>query len=186
MDYKEVLADPTVDAVDICTPNLMHFVISIDALRAGKHVLCEKPAAITYDEALKMQQACHESGKVLNIGMVNRFEGHINMIRKYIQEGRLGEIYHVYASFRAHRSIPGIGGAFTTKSIAGGGNLIDWGVHYIDLIMYCMGDPNPVSVSGETFCKLGKDIKKYAYRDMWAENTKDENGTYDVDDSCVA
>ncbi|MBE5774864.1 MAG: Gfo/Idh/MocA family oxidoreductase, partial [Clostridiales bacterium] len=91
-DYKEVLADPTVDAVDICTPNLMHSVIAIDAMKAGKHVLCEKPAAINYDEALKMQQVCHETGKVLNIGVVNRFEGHINMIRKYIQEGRLGEV----------------------------------------------------------------------------------------------
>ena len=185
VDYKEVLADPEVEAVDICTPNLMHSRIAIDAMRAGKHVLCEKPAAINYEEALKMQQVCHETGKVLNIGVVNRFEGHINMIKKYIQEGRLGEVYHVYASFRAHRSIPGIGGAFTTKAIAGGGNLIDWGIHYIDLIMYCMGDPTPVTVSGETFCKLGKDIKKYAYRDMWSENTKDENGTYDVDDSCV-
>jgi len=177
VDYKEVLADPEVEAVDICTPNLMHSVIAIDAMRAGKHVLCEKPAAINYAEAEKMQQVCHETGKVLNIGVVNRFEGHINMIRKYIQEGRLGEVYHVYASFRAHRSIPGIGGAFTTKAIAGGGNLIDWGVHYIDLIMYCMGDPAVKSVSGETFCKLGKDIEKYAYRDMWAENTKDVNGT---------
>ena len=100
-DYKVALADPEADAVDICTPNLMHSVIAIDAMRAGKHVLCEKPAATNYDEALKMQQVCHETGKVLNIGVVNRFEGYINMICKYIQEERLGEIYHVYASLRA-------------------------------------------------------------------------------------
>lgn len=184
-DYKEVLADPEVEAVDICTPNKMHSIISIDALKAGKHVLCEKPAAINYEEALKMQQAQKESGKILNIGVVNRFEGRINLIKKYIEEGRLGEVYHVYASFRAHRSIPGIGGAFTTKEIAGGGNLIDWGIHYIDLIMYCTGDPKPLTVSGETFCKLGKDIENYAYRNMWA-GPPILDGTYDVDDSCCA
>jgi len=185
VDYKEVLADPEVEAVDICTPNKMHSIISIDALKAGKHVLCEKPAAINYEEALKMQQAQKESGKILNIGVVNRFEGRINLIKKYIEEGRLGEVYHVYASFRAHRSIPGIGGAFTTKEIAGGGNLIDWGIHYIDLIMYCTGDPKPLTVSGETFCKLGKDIENYAYRNMWA-GPPILDGTYDVDDSCCA
>lgn len=185
VDYHEVLADPEIVAVDICTPNLMHSQISIAALKAGKHVLCEKPAAINYAEALEMQKAQKESGKVLNIGVVNRFEGHINMIKKYIEEGRLGEVYHVYASFRAHRSIPGIGGAFTTKAIAGGGNLIDWGIHYIDLIMYCTGDPKPLTVSGETFCKLGKDIPNYTYRQMWA-GPPILDGTYDVDDSCCA
>ena len=185
VDYREVLADPEIVAVDICTPNLAHSQISIAALKAGKHVLCEKPAAINYAEALEMQKAQKESGKVLNIGVVNRFEGHINLIKKYIEEGRLGEVYHVYASFRAHRSIPGLGGAFTTKSIAGGGNLIDWGVHYIDLIMYCTGDPKPLTVSGETFCKLGTDMKGYSYRQMWAGPPK-YDGTYDVDDSCCA
>ena len=68
VDYKEVLADPEVEAVSVCTPNLMHSVISIDALKAGKNVLCEKPAARIYEEAVAMQQAQHESGKVLNIG----------------------------------------------------------------------------------------------------------------------
>ena len=106
VDYKEVLADPEVEAVSVCTPNLMHSVISIDALKAGKNVLCEKPAARIYEEAVAMQQAQHESGKVLNIGVVNRFNNQVNRIREYIQEGRLGEIYHVYISFRAHRSIP--------------------------------------------------------------------------------
>ncbi|MBR6790036.1 MAG: Gfo/Idh/MocA family oxidoreductase, partial [Oscillospiraceae bacterium] len=185
VDYKDVLADPEVDAVDICTPNLMHSKIAIDAMRAGKHVLCEKPAAINYAEALEMQKVCHETGKVLNIGVVNRFEGHINMIKKYIQEGRLGEVYHVYASFRAHRSIPGIGGAFTTKAIAGGGALIDWGVHYLDIVMYCCGDPKPLTVSGETFSKLGVDMDKYVYTNMWAGPPK-YDGTYDVEDSVTA
>ncbi len=182
-DYHEVLADPEVDAVSVCTPNRAHPVITMDALRAGKHVLCEKPAARTYAEALEMQKVQHETGKVLNIGVVNRFNTAVNEIRKRIAAGELGNVYHIYVSFRAHRSIPGLGGAFTTKEIAGGGALIDWGVHYLDIVMYCTGDPKPVTVSGQAFSVLGVDMKNYVYNGMWSENTKDLNGTYDVDDS---
>lgn len=96
-----------------------------------------------------MQKVQHETGMTLNIGVVNRFNDMVNLIREYIQDGRLGEVYHVYLSFRAFRSIPGLGGAFTTKEIAGGGSLIDWGVHYLDLVMYCLNDPKPLTVSGE-------------------------------------
>ncbi len=183
-DYHEVLNDPEIEAVSVCTPNNVHAQIAIDALRAGKHVLCEKPAARTYAEALEMQKVQHETGRVLNIGVVNRFNDSVNRIKEYIDGGKLGDVHHVYASFRAHRSIPGLGGAFTTKAIAGGGALIDWGVHYLDIVMYCCGDPRVKTVTGETFCKLGKDMKNYTYVDMWAEQSSDkENGTYDVDDS---
>ena len=181
-DYHVVLNDPEIEAVSVCTPNKMHSIISIDALHAGKNVLCEKPAARVYSEALAMQEAQHETGKVLNIGVVNRFNAGVNRLREIIQSGELGEIYHVYVSFRAHRSIPGLGGAFTTKSISGGGVLIDWGVHYLDIVMYCTGDPTPKTVSAKAFCKLGADMKNYVYEGMWAEDTKDLNGTYDVDD----
>lgn len=182
-DYHVALNDPEIEAISVCTPNKAHPIIAIDALRAGKNVLCEKPAARTYEEAKLMQEAQHECGKVLNIGVVNRFNTAVNKIRDIIAAGELGEVYHVYVSFRAHRSIPGIGGAFTTKEIAGGGALIDWGVHYLDIVMYCMNDPKPISVSGKAFCKLGRDIKNYVYENMWSVETKDENGTYDVDDS---
>src|SRR5690606_16457710 len=114
-DYRELLNSPDVDAVSVCTPNHMHAQISIDFLRAGKHVLCEKPAARTYAEALEMQKVQHETGKILNIGVVNRFNTGVNVIKGMIESGELGEVYHVYASFRSHRSIPGLGGAFTTK-----------------------------------------------------------------------
>ena len=185
-DYHIALNDPEIEAVSVCTPNHMHPTISIDAMRAGKDVLCEKPAARTYAEALEMQKVQHETSRILNIGVVNRFNDSVNLIKKFIDDGKLGEVFHVYVSFRAHRSIPGLGGAFTTKAIAGGGALIDWGVHYLDIVMYCCGDPKPVTVTGEAFCKLGRDMKNYAYKSMWAENTKNVDGTYDVDDSVTA
>ena len=184
-DYKDALADPEIIAISVCTPNNVHAEISIAGMKAGKHVLCEKPAARTHAEALEMKQVQNATGMILNIGVVNRFNDHVNLIKKYIDSGALGEVYRVYVSFRAHRSIPGLGGAFTTKEIAGGGALIDWGVHYLDIVMYCCGDPKINTVSAEAFCKLGKDIDNYVYKDMWA-GPPTLGGTYDVDDSVTA
>lgn len=179
--YKDVLQDPEIEAVSICTPNDVHASIAIDCLRAGKNVLCEKPAARTYAEALEMQRVQHETGKILNIGVVNRFNTSVNIIKNMIENGELGEIYHVYVSFRSHRSIPGLGGAFTTKAIAGGGVLIDWGVHFLDIVMYCTGDPKPKTVTGKAYCKLGEDMENYSYLNMWA-GPPNYSGNYDVDD----
>ena len=185
-DYKEILDDPELDAVSVCTHNDMHSVISIDFMQHGKHVLCEKPAARILSEALEMEKVSYETGRILSIGVCNRYAESVNRIKSMIAAGDLGEVYHVYASFRAHRSIPGLGGDFTTFACSGGGALIDWGVHYIDLIMYCLNDPKVLNCSGEAFSKLGVDMKNYVYTGMWAEDTSDtENGTYDVDDSVV-
>lgn len=185
-DYHEILDDPDLDAVSVCTHNDMHSVISIDFMEHGKDVLCEKPAARILSEALRMEDVSYKTGRILSIGVCNRYSNAVNRIKEMISNGDLGEVYHVYASFRAHRSIPGLGGDFTTFASSGGGSLIDWGVHYLDLILYCLGDPKVLTASGETFCKLGKDMKNYVYESMWAEDSSDkEHGTYDVDDSCV-
>lgn len=167
-DYTIVLEDTDVEAISICTPNKMHCEITIAALKSGKNVLCEKPAARTLAEAFEMQKAQHESGKMLNIGVVNRFNTNVNKIKALIDSGRLGEVYSVYVSFRSHRSIPGLGGDFTTAAVAGGGVLIDWGVHFLDIVMYCCGDPKAITVSAEKFCRLGNPIDRYVYKDMWA------------------
>lgn len=184
-DYRTILEDEEVEAVSICTSNDVHASISIDFLRAGKNVLCEKPAARTYEEALEMKRVQNETGKVLNIGVVNRFNTGVNIIRDMIKNGELGELYHVYVSFRSHRSIPGLGGAFTTKAIAGGGALIDWGIHFLDIVMYCAGDPLPKTVTGQAYSKLGTDISNYTYLNMWA-GPPNPQGTYDVDDFVTA
>lgn len=181
-NYEEVLADPEVDAISICVPNGFHAEISIAALKAGKHVLCEKPAAMNYAEASKMKQAADEYNKILNIGVVNRFNTAVNKVKQLVDEGELGELYHVYCSFRSHRSIPGLGGPFTSKEKSGGGVLIDWGVHFIDLIFYVLGNQTQATtVSGATYSKLGKSISEYTYKSMWA-GPPILDGVYDVED----
>ena len=180
-DYKEVLADSEVEALSICTPNHMHSIIAIDALKAGKNVLCEKPAARTLEEALEMQKVQHETGKVLNIGVVNRFNSWVGKIKELIEADELGEVYQVYASFRSHRTIPGLGGDFTNSAVAGGGVTIDWGVHFFDIVMFCCGDPLVKTVSAEKFCKLGNPMDDYVFVDMWAGPPK-KDGVCDVEE----
>ncbi len=180
-DYWDVLASPDVEAVSICTPNDTHAPIAIACLEAGKHVLCEKPASVNIELVKKMKEAADRSKRILNVGVVNRFNTAVNKIKDMIDAGELGNLYHIYCSFRSHRSIPGLGGAFTTKANSGGGVLIDWGVHFLDLIFYSIGQPKVLTVSGQTHSVLGKAMEDYAYLDMWA-GPPDYSGTYDVED----
>ena len=92
-DYKELLKDESIDAVDICTPNYLHSIIAVDAFKAGKHVLCEKPDAIDVTEVLKMKNAADEAGKVLMVIRNNRFATASQYAKKFVEEGRMGEIY---------------------------------------------------------------------------------------------
>ena len=182
-DYNIALADEEVDAVYVLTPNYAHYTVTMDALRAGKHVFCEKPITVNYKLSKEMADEAEKQGKILNIGVCNRYNRSIELLKQMNDEGKFGKIYHVYCSFRDFRSIPGLGGAFTDKSQAGGGVLIDWGVHYLDLIMYILGIPKIKNVTCDAYCEIAKDMKSYKYRDMWSEDTKDvENGVNDVDD----
>ena len=182
-NYKIALSDKDVEAVYVLTPNFAHYTITMDALKAGKHVFCEKPITVNYALSVEMAKEAEKQGKMLNIGVCNRYHKSVELLRKWTEEGKFGNIYHVYCSFRGFRSIPGLGGPFTTKSHSGGGVLIDWGVHFFDLILYILGGAKLKNVTCDTYCEMAKDMKSYKYRDMWSENTSDvENGTNDVDD----
>ena len=181
-DYKIALADPEVEAVFVLTPNFAHYTVTMDALRADKHVFCEKPVTVNYALSCEMADEANKRGKMLNIGVCNRYHKSVEKIHDMIAEGKLGKVYHVYCSFRAFRSIPGLGGAFTTKKESGGGALIDWGVHFFDLILYILGSPELKTLSCNAYNEMAKDIKSYTYKSMWAEDTMDPEGTNDVDD----
>ena len=180
IDYKIALADSEVDAVYVLTPNYSHYSITMDALKAGKHVFCEKPITNTYALSKEMADEAKKQNKVLNIGVCNRYHKSVELIKEYVEKGKLGELYHIYCSFRSYRSIPGLGGAFTSKKESGGGVLIDWGIHFLDLILYIIGGKIR-TVSANTYNKLGHDIGAYVYKDMWA-GPPIPGGVCDVDD----
>jgi len=182
-DYQIALNDPEVEAVFILTPNHLHYTVTMDALKAKKHVFCEKPIAVRYELAEKMAQEAEKQNRILNIGVCNRYHKSVEMLEEMNRQGKFGNIYHVYCSFRSFRSIPGLGGSFTTKAHSGGGVLIDWGVHFFDLILYILGGATLQNVTCDAYSEMAKDMKQYHYKNMWAEDTSDvENGTNDVDD----
>ncbi|WP_219839146.1 Gfo/Idh/MocA family protein [Paenibacillus sp. R14(2021)] len=152
-DYRELLRNPEIDAVSICTWNNTHAEIAIAALEAGKHVLCEKPLCKTVEDAERVQAAVERSGKVLQVGFVRRYASSIDVLKRFIDAGELGEIYYAKASCLRRLGNPG--GWFSDKERSGGGPLIDLGVHIIDLCWYMMGRPKVKSVSGNTYRKLG-------------------------------
>ena len=181
-DYQIALADEEVEAVLVLTPNYTHYTVTMDALRAGKHVFCEKPITVNYALSLEMAEEAKKRGLTLNIGVCNRYQRSVELLREMMDEGKFGKPYHVVCSFRHCRSIPGLGGAFTTKSESGGGVLIDWGIHFLDLILYILGSPALESVTCDTYSEMAKNMKEYKYRNMWAEDTMNLEGTNDVDD----
>lgn len=182
-DYNVALCDPEVEAVLVLTPNYMHYKITMDALRAGKHVMCEKPITVNYELSVEMAEEAKKQNKILNIGVCNRYQSSVVKLEELNRSGAFGDIYHVYCSFRSFRSIPGLGGAFTNKAESGGGVLIDWGIHFLDLILYILGDAKIKSVSAAAYSKMASDMKTYRYHKMWAEDTADiDNGVNDVDD----
>ena len=182
-DYKIALDDKEVDAVYVLTPNFAHYTVSMDALKAGKHVFCEKPITVNYELSVEMANEAAKQSKMLQIGVCNRYQKSVEMLKELNEQGKFGNIYHVYCSFRSFRSIPGLGGAFTTKAQSGGGVLIDWGIHFLDLILYVLGGAKLKTVTCDAYNELAKDMKSYKYKSMWAEDTSDkEHGTNDVDD----
>ncbi len=179
-DYKELLKDETIDSVDICTPNYLHSIIAVAAFEAGKHVFCEKPDAIDVSEVLKMNAAAEKAGKTLMVMRNNRFATPSQYAKKYIEDGKMGEIYAGRCGWQRRRGIPGKGGWFTTKEQSGGGPLIDLGVHMIDLAIWLMGNPTPVSVSANTFCKFADNDTSDSVNSDFGD--KNAEGTFDVED----
>ena len=148
-NYKDLLANPDIDTVSICTPNYLHAQMTIDALNAGKAVLCEKPMAMNAKEAKSMFETSQKTGKLLMMGFNNRFRGDAQKLKQFIDEGKLGKIYYAKIGYMRRRGTPK--GWFTVKKESGGGPVIDIGVHVIDLTRYLMGNPKPVSVSASTY-----------------------------------
>ena len=152
-DYRELLK-LDLDAVNVLTPNKSHSPITVDALEAGKHVMCEKPMAINTEEAVKMVEAAKRTGKKLTIGYQNRFRPDSMYLKKCIEAGDLGDIYYARALAIRRRAVP-TWGVFLDAEQQGGGPLIDIGTHALDLTLWEMDNYEPDMVVGSVFRKLG-------------------------------
>ena len=157
-DYHDLLADESIEIVYVLTPNVSHCPISVAALEAGKHVLCEKPMAASVEDAQRMIDAWKKSGKLFTIGYQNRYRPDSLTMKRLCDEGEMGEIYYAQAHALRRRGVP-TWGVFTDKSKQGGGPLIDIGTHSLDLTLWLMDNYEPATVTGVTFDKLGKTLQ---------------------------
>ncbi|MEN6357862.1 MAG: Gfo/Idh/MocA family oxidoreductase [Armatimonadota bacterium] len=153
-DYKKMLEMDEIEAVHVCTPNFLHTQPTIDALNAGKHVIVEKPIARNAVEGALMLDAAKKSGKKFMVAHCVRFGADIQALKRFIDAGDLGDIYFGRVWALRRRGVPSWG-VFTDKEKQGGGPLIDIGVHMLDLTLYLMGHPKPISASGQCFTKIG-------------------------------
>ncbi len=155
-DHRDLLALDEIDAVSICTFNKAHCQPTVDALRAGKHVLVEKPLAATLDDAVEMIRAARQTGKILHTGFWQRWQPEIQAARRIVQSGALGDVYYAQMVGGGRRRIPG--GSFMRRETAGAGPIVDIGCYNLDTFMFLCGDPRPVSVTSMISYHLGKSL----------------------------
>lgn len=174
-----------IDAVAIAVPNDRHRECAEASLRAGKHVLLEKPMALSASECDEILAAAKESRGRLQVGLLCRGAPATLAMKTRIDAGELGRISHLKVRAYRQRGIPGLGGWFTTKAHSGGGPLIDLGVHVLDVALHLCGSPRVERVSGITWARFGSPIADYRYTDMWAGPPR-LDGTFDVEDAATA
>ncbi|WP_136590221.1 Gfo/Idh/MocA family protein [Salinigranum halophilum] len=172
-----------VDAVIVTTPNRFHEDYAVAALDAGVDVLLEKPLAHTLESAERIAAAAEASDALCMVGFNNRFANPVEVLKHDLRTGRFGDVTHVEANYVRRRGIPGRGSWFTSKEVAGGGALIDIGVHAIDLALYFLDFPEVVEVSGTTRAEFGIH-DEYAYLRQWGADHGP--GGFDVEDSATA
>ncbi|WP_132059949.1 Gfo/Idh/MocA family protein [Halorussus amylolyticus] len=179
----EDLYEADVDAVIVTTPNKFHEEYAIAALESGLDVLLEKPLAHSLESAERIAEADYNSSGFCMVGFHNRYRNPVEVLKGYQDEGRFGDTRHVEANFIRRRGIPGRGSWFTNRDIAGGGALIDIGVHAIDLALHFQDFPKVTEVSGTIRSQFGT-REDYAYLEMWGDDT--QSGDFSVDDSVSA
>lgn len=161
-DYKKLLADGSLDAVHVLTPNSSHAPITIDAFAAGKHVLVEKPMAATGADARAMVEAAEKSGKKFTVGYQNRLRSEVQTLKSACRAGQLGDIYFAKAHAIRRKAVP-TWGVFQDKAQQGGGPLIDIGTHALDLTLWTMDNWKPQRVTGSVYAKLTDQVDGNAW-----------------------
>jgi predicted dehydrogenase len=177
-DWRELVKDPEIDAVTIALPNALHAEVAIAALKAGKHVLSEKPLAMTVAQGEEMVATAEKEGRVLAVNMTNRPRGEFQYMKAKIAEGRIGKVSYATGRMIRRAGIPGFGSWFTRKELAGGGALLDIGVHMLDAVLYMLGNPKISALRGEVQAVHGPQRRGLG---GWGID-RVMDGTFDVDD----
>lgn len=177
IDYRDIL--PKVDAVVICTPNKFHAEITIHALEAGCHVLCEKPMAMNTLECEQMMEAAEKSGKLLYIAYHYRHTDVAKLAKETMQSGAIGNVLVTRVKAMRQRKVPGWG-VFTNKALQGGGSLIDYGCHLLDMALWLLDNNGSVEVMGRTYNALSRTPNQV---NEWGDY---DHATFDVDDHVMA
>lgn len=181
-DYHKMITKcPEIDLVSICTPNYMHSKITINCLKAGKNVMCEKPPALNAKQTLLMKEAAEKSGKTLMFNFNNRARPDVQALFEHVKSGEIGTINSAQALWIRRCGIPGFGGWFTQKKFSGGGPVIDL-LHMMDLGLYFMGYPEPAWVLAQTFNDFCQDKD---FKGPWGIPDV-EGGIVDVETACHA
>src|SRR5271157_2459965 len=182
-DYRTLLRRADIDVISIALPNYLHARVALDALRAGKHVMLDKPMATSARDAEKLVAEAKKQGVLLMVGQNFRFNQETQMARHIVEAGTLGDVYHAKTSWQRRAGIPRIGSWFTQKRFAGGGCTYDIGVHALDRCLYLMGEFDAAAVSGQTYAKFGP---RGLGNGGWGKSEIDPKAPFDVDDLSVA
>lgn len=166
--------DLELDAVSVCTYNRTHAECTIDSLKRGWHVLLEKPMCVTMEEAIAIRKAEKETGKILSIGFQPRFDVNMQMIKRIVESGELGEVYYIQTGGGRRRGIPG--GTFIEQDTAGIGALADIGCYSLDMVLNAIGYPKPLTISAYKSDFFGTNPE------MYPEDSK----RFNVDDFAAA
>ena len=178
---SELIGSSDVDAVVVAVPNMAHAELTVAALEAGKHVLCEKPMALNGTAAREIVAAEKKAGKTVMVAHQMRWNAAAIETRQLVEAGELGEVYNARCGWMRRKGIPGWGSWFTRMDQSGGGPLIDIGVHLLDMTIWLMGSPKPVSVFGATYAKFGPNQKGLG---SWG--TPQWDGVFNVEDLATA
>jgi predicted dehydrogenase len=182
-DYRKLLARTDIDVVSIGLPNYLHAKVALDALRAGKHVMLDKPMATNARDGAKLEAEARKRGLLFMVGQNFRFNADTQTAKQVIGAGELGEIYHAKTSWSRRAGIPRIGSWFTQKRFAGGGCTYDIGVHALDRCLFLMDEFDAAAVSGQTFAKFGP---RGMGNGGWGRSEINPDARFDVDDLSIA
>ena len=182
-DYRLLLKRADIDVISIALPNYLHASVALDALKAGKHVMVDKPMATNARDAAKLVATAKQKKLLLMVGQNARFTPEVQTARELVTQGVLGDVYHAKTAWTRRNGIPRIGSWFTQTKFAGGGCTYDIGVHALDRCLFLIGDFDAAAVSGQTFSQFGP---RGLGEGGWGKSEIDPKKPFDVDDLAVA